>query len=969
MDGTVRIYKASLEFAIALVPLVAILYLELAQNASLLFENHLVHELVIGVAILLSAFVTFITWRCYTRSGERFLYWLTVGFLGFTVIYAPHGVFTAASTHNMPLFLLYGPVSRLVMAACILMAAKQYDEPARSPGERSSRAGWGGWIVGFLVADLLVACLANSVSPMPSFCWTGRFPWFEGAPEGGVSASLLRYGFEGTALVFEILAAAMLWRQRATATVMVFCGLSLVLFAQSSLAFLLAQTWNHQWWLAHAVFAAGFFVLSHGVARAYLTSGSFASLSRVDELEAELSGLKLLKTIFDCSTDAIFVKDNEGRYVLYNREAARERGCVPEDVLWKTDLDLFPAEQAAQLSAKDEEIKVLGMPLTYEEILSTVEGDRTFLTTKGPLIDHAGKTIGLFGIARDITERKQAEEQLRIAAVAFDSHEAMMVTDSNGKILQVNRTFSMVTGYSPEEVIGRSPAILKSGRQDAAFYRNLWEAAKHEGHWQGEIWNRRKDGGIYPEWLSISAIRNPSGELSHFIASFSDISAPREAERKILELAFYDPLTALPNRRLLKDRIQQALASSARSSQYGALLLIDLDHFKTLNDTRGHDVGDQLLVEVAKRLHETLRESDTASRLGGDEFVVLLQNMGQDEIGAALAVEGIAEKLRHVLSQTYILGHDVNFIAASIGISLFHGHDTSSDVLLKQSDLALYEAKNGGRNLIRFFNPAMQAALESRAELEAGLRRALAQDEFKLHYQPQFDADDRLIGAEALVRWFPPGLPVVSPALFIPVAEESGLILGIGRWVLESACRQLRAWADWPELSEISVAVNISARQLHQTGFLAELRNILATTGANPHKLKLELTESSVVDDLETVIEIMNSLSSLGVSFSMDDFGTGYSSLANLKRLPLEQLKIDQSFVRDIPEDADGCAIASAIIALGKSLRLVVIAEGVETQQQLDFLSGQGCHAYQGYFLGRPMPAEAFENFAKTRCA
>ena len=568
----------------------------------------------------------------------------------------------------------------------------------------------------------------------------------------------------------------------------------------------------------------------------------------------------------------------------------------------------------------------------------------------------------------EIAERKRMEAQLRIAAVAFQSRDGMVVTDHRGTILQVNRSFTEVTGYSAEEAVGQTTAILRSGRQGEEFYRRMWEAIRREGYWQGEIWNRRKDGGIYPEWLTISAIRDTNGEVSHYFGEFSDISDPLEAERKILELAFYDPLTGLPNRRLVMDRLQQALAATRRGGKLGALLLLDLDHFKNLNDTRGHDVGDRLLIEVARRLRLSLRESDTAARLGGDEFVVLLEDIGDEDLHAATNVESIAEKLRAALEEGYDLAGEACHISTSIGIAIFQRSTESVEVLLKQADLALYQAKDIGRNAIRFYSPTMQAAVDARAEMEAGLRHALANDEFILYYQPQVDGAGQLIGVEALLRWQPPGKEMVSPAVFIPVAEASGLIVPVGDWVLATACRQIAEWAGSPSTAELRVAVNISAEQFRHADFVAKVCAALAASGADPTRLKLELTESSIIEDIDKVMERMQTLKAMGIGFSMDDFGTGYSSLAYLKRLPLDQLKIDQSFIRDIPDDPHDCAIAQAVIALGNSLHLNVIAEGVENESQRLFLAANGCLAFQGYLFGRPGPASAItESLRRAR--
>ncbi len=591
-------------------------------------------------------------------------------------------------------------------------------------------------------------------------------------------------------------------------------------------------------------------------------------------------------------------------------------------------------------------------------------------TTKGelwlegnamPLREADGCTLW-HGYMQDITERRRAEEQQRIAAVAFDSRDGMMVTDRKGVILRVNRAFSEFTGYSAEEAVGNTPALLHSTRHDDTFYRKMWEAISREGHWEGEIWNRRKDGGIYPEWLAISAIRDEAGEITHYLGNFSDVSEPREAQRKILELAYYDSLTDLPNRRLLLDRLQQAMSASARNYLFGALFLLDLDHFKTLNDTRGHDIGDQLLIQVAERLQGAVREGDTVARLGGDEFVVLLESLGENEVQAAAHAEHIAEKIRTSLNREYQLGDQDSHVSPSIGVTLFYGHAESSDELFKHADLALYQAKGAGRNAIRFFNPAMQAAIDARARLESGLRLALVKEEFVLHYQPQMRSDGMMAGAEVLLRWQPEGSEMVSPADFIPLAEETGLILPIGQWVLETACRRLVAWARDPATSHLQLAVNISARQFRQADFAEQVRNLLERTGADPRRLKLELTESLVLDNVERTIQTMHELKALGVGFSLDDFGTGYSSLSQLKRLPLAQLKIDQSFVHDIDTSPDAAAIVQAIISLAHNLRLEVIAEGVETEAQREFLARHGCQTYQGWLFGRPCPAAELES-------
>ena len=451
------------------------------------------------------------------------------------------------------------------------------------------------------------------------------------------------------------------------------------------------------------------------------------------------------------------------------------------------------------------------------------------------------------------------------------------------------------------------------------------------------------------------------------VVSFIDITERRQAEEQIRHLAYFDPLTQLPNRRLLMDRLGHAMVSSERSQEFGALMILDLDNFKALNDTQGHDVGDRLLIEVAERLLAGMRKEDSVSRLGGDEYVVMVEGLGTDEAMAAHQAEMIAEKVRQALNRPYAVSanNQPYHSTSSIGLTLFRGQAFSIDVLLKQADVALYQAKDAGRNAIRFFNPEMQAAIDARAAMEVALRQGLERGELRLFYQPQVDRDGGLIGAEALLRWFPANREAVPPNRFIPLAEETGLILPIGQWVLDVACAQLKAWENDARTRDLNISVNVSARQFHQADFVERVRQSLAGSGANPARLKLELTESVVLDKVEDVIGRMQQLDAMGVRFSLDDFGTGYSSLSYLKRLPLEQVKIDQSFVRDVTHDPNDAAIVRAILAMSQSLGIQAIAEGVETQAQRDFLSRSGCAAFQGYLFGKPMPIGEWGNLLR----
>lgn len=570
------------------------------------------------------------------------------------------------------------------------------------------------------------------------------------------------------------------------------------------------------------------------------------------------------------------------------------------------------------------------------------------------------------GILASFIRRKKAEEELRIAASAFESQEAMIVTDADAVILRVNRAFTEITGYTAGEAVGQTPRLLKSGRHGADFYRQMWESINRTGVWQGEIWDRHKNGSEYPKWLTISAVKNDEGTVTHYIGSHYDITEQKLAEEKINELAFFDQLTGLPNRMLLMDRLTQAMSTGSRTGRFGALLFIDLDNFKMLNDTQGHDVGDKFLKQVALRVRSCIRENDTVARLGGDEFVVVVSELSSNQKEAATDIEIVAEKILASFNLPYRLDYTDHHSTASIGVTLFKGHLATHDDLLKQADLAMYKAKAAGRNTIRFFDPAMEAAMIKQAALEGYLRLAIAENQFLLHYQAQVESNGQMTGAEALIRWQHPERGLVPPDEFIPLAEDAGLILPIGLWVLDTACAQIKSWENDAHSRELQIAVNVSARQFRQPDFVAQVAGVLETSGINPARLKLELTESLVLENVEDAIEKMHAIKRLGVRFSMDDFGTGYSSLSYLARLPLDQLKIDRSFVRNLPGKKNDETIARTIITMGRGLNMNVIAEGVETESQRAFLEAHGCDAYQGYLFSRPLPQKEFEEFARN---
>ena len=670
-----------------------------------------------------------------------------------------------------------------------------------------------------------------------------------------------------------------------------------------------------------------------------------------------------LRALFDSSPDAMVLKDRSGIYVDCNAGAERVFGLTRGQIIGRNDDELFDDKAfVAFVRKNDEDVLLRGQRIMYERQFVARDG-AVYETevVKVPVRAADGTIEGVLAVAHDITKRRRAERELRIAAVAFESQDGMMITDAGGVIERINAAFARMSGYAAAEVVGRTPRFLKSDEHEPAFYRAIWDELRHKGYWAGEIANRHRNGGLFTTRLSITAVADAQGRRLHYVCNFQDISAEKRAQELAEHLKLFDQLTGLPNRSLLEDRISHALGNSAELGEFGAVMMLDLDLFQKVNDSRGHAVGDRLLIEVVARMRSVADDGDTLGRFDGDSFVLMIENLGFDGHAAAGTAQAIAERLRQRLAEPVMIDTHRMVCTASIGVTLFNGQRTPPDALLRQAELAMYKSKKLGRNAVRFFEDAMQSELDRRNQLEDELREAIRQHQFVLHYQVQVDADSRPLGAEALIRWQHPLHGLVPPAAFIPLAEETGLIEPIGRWALATACRQLAVWAQEETFRELSVAVNVSPRQFRSEHFVEEVLAELEHAGVPPSRLKIEVTESLAIDDFAASVVKLRRLQASGVRISLDDFGTGNSSLNYLTKLPLAQLKIDKSFVDELPASQRDAMVAQTIIAMGRGLELDVIAEGVESRAQHAYLIAQGCHAFQGYLFGKPQPAADFE--------
>jgi len=681
-------------------------------------------------------------------------------------------------------------------------------------------------------------------------------------------------------------------------------------------------------------------------------------VSTIDITVRKNEGSEFLK-LFKSIPDLACIASTSGYFLYINSNWNKKLGHSEQELRSRPFLEFVHPQDQNSTTQQIERLKTVKEPLHFVNRFRCNAGNYLWLEWS---VSYDADRKRLLAIARDITERKQTEADLRIASITFNSHEGVTITDNNMTIMKVNPTFTKITGYTENEVVGKNPRILSSSRQDARFYHSMWNSIKTTGTWEGRIWDRRKNGDIYPANLTISAVKDNTGKITNYVGIFTDSSETQAIEDQTMQMALYDTLTGLPSRRLLLDRLMLSISACERTGNEGALLFIDLDHFKITNDTLGYAMGDLLLQQVAERLKSCVRADDTVARIAGGQFVLILEGLNEHSLEAATQVEIIGQKVLDVLNQPYHLGRKQIINTCSIGITLFNQNQRELDELFQQADLAMYQAKKAGRNTLRFFEPYMQTAINARSALEKELRNAVQLNQFFLHYQVQVDHMQRPFGAEALIRWANPERGLLLPAEFIPVAEETGLILAIGNWVIDTACAQLSEW-EWNEATRnLVLSVNVSAKQFRQPDFAAQIKTTLQRHGVHPARLKLEIIESVLLNDIESIMSTMDDINAIGVRFSLDDFGTGYSSLQHLKKRSLVQLKINQSFFKELTDSRNDKTIIHTIIAIAQSLNLDIIAEGVETEEQREFLENAGCVRYQGYLFGRPVQISHFNS-------
>ncbi|MDE1340309.1 putative bifunctional diguanylate cyclase/phosphodiesterase [Vibrio aestuarianus] len=673
--------------------------------------------------------------------------------------------------------------------------------------------------------------------------------------------------------------------------------------------------------------------------------------------------LPKLQEFLDSLEDHAWLKSPEGIYILCNKAVEKAWGLSAQQILGCDDYQLFDDELARKFISADQWVIDNQSQLVVEECSSTDEDQSEVWleTIKAPIYSASGQLLGTMGMTRNVTRRRQLENQLNLTTQIFNhSREGVMITDDKANVIDVNAAFTAITGYQADEVIGRNPRILRSGHHDDAFYQAIWHNLSQNKSWKGEFLNRRKDGSLYPQLSTITPVFDDHQQVKNYLCVFEDISLRKAHEAKLEQMAYFDPLTELPNRTNLLQEIAHQIKRYNSTKLNFATLFLDIDHFKHINDSFGHYYGDQVLVELANRLKLCLKETDHIARIGGDEFVILLTKLPPEQ-----SLAPILDNIFSVFERYFDFGEESLRLSTSIGIANYPQDGQTPEALLKNADTAMYLAKKNGRNGYAFYSPELTDVAISRVRLQSALYQGVELKQFSLVYQPQFNLHNQtLLGFEALIRWHHPQLGLVSPDEFIPMAEKSGAIQSIGEWVLRTACQQAKQWLD-AEYPLDKLAVNVSAIQLKQSNFIEILTRILSESQLPAHKLEIEITEGFLIENKQKAIHDLQQIAELGVSIALDDFGTGYSSLSYLKGLPLQKLKIDRSFINDIPDDKESNAIVSAILAMGNSLSLIVTAEGIEDEKQMSYLDQIGCHFGQGYYLGRPLSVEDATNLLK----
>lgn len=655
------------------------------------------------------------------------------------------------------------------------------------------------------------------------------------------------------------------------------------------------------------------------------------------------------------------IRDNEGNIVMSNETYKKIFSKIGTEITGLNVKDIIDSESIDELLKHDKIVLKNGEKIEVEEKILIDGYEKYFDAIKYPIFDSKNRVSGLGVVAMDVTDIKKERDKIYLNTTVFDTvRDGIFLTDKNGVIIKANKSFIKITGYAKEEIIGMNPRIMKSEKHNEIFYQEMMQRLEKRGEWQGEIWNKRKNGESYPAFISISTVKDEKGKFLNYIAILEDLTTLKESEENIQKLSNYDILTGLPNQLLFKDRLEQAVIHARKHSEMFTILQIDIDNFKLINDTFGYTIGDTLIKKAADRINKRVGEFDTISRISGDEFIIIIQELKKIEDAAV-----IAQSIINDFKSPFEIEEKEIFVTVSIGITIYPEDGEETEKLMKNSNAALRYSKNEGRSNYQFYSQELNRESFERLEMESALRHAMEKEEFVLYYQPQVEIENgNIIGMEALIRWEHPELGMISPAKFIPVAEETGIIISLGEWVLYTACMQTKLWQE-QGLPKVTISVNLSPLQVKQPNIVEIINKILETTELPAEYLELEITEGVLMSSNKEILKKIEQIKSMGIKIAIDDFGTGYSSLGYLKQFPMDKLKIDQSFVRDIPEIDNG-EIAKVVIELGKILKMKVIAEGVETKEQLDFLKENGCDEIQGYYFGKPMPPVEFEKLLKN---